>query len=114
MAEASFNNLSKRGKAISAGTNPDTDIHPWTIQVMKEIGLDVTRQKPKLLTEELVEKADRVIIMDPALLKSIPFKNLSKFETWQIDQLFGKTIEQVRAIREKIRTNIESLIKEDY
>lgn len=54
MAETFFNSLSKTGKAISAGTNPDKEIHPWTIQVMKEIGIDVTQQKPKLLTDGLI------------------------------------------------------------
>ena len=63
MAEAFFNRLSKTWKAISAGTNPDDNIHPYTIRVMKEVGVDVSKQKPKLLTQRMIEKADKIITM---------------------------------------------------
>jgi len=113
MAEAFFNSLSKRGKAISAGTNPDKEIHPWTIQLMREVGIDVVHQKPKLLTDELIRKADKIIIMDSDLLEDIPSENLSKLENWQIEKLLGKPIERVREIRDEIRERIEQLIKKD-
>ena len=114
MAEAFFNFLSKRGKAISAGTSPDKEIHPWTIQLMREVGIDVAHQKPKLLTEELIRKADKIIIMDSDMLENIPSENLSKVENWQIEKLLGKPIERVREIRDKIKERVEQLIKEDY
>jgi len=114
MAEAFFNSLSKRGKAISAGTNPDKEIHPWTIQLMREVGIDVTQQKPKLLTDKLIRKADKIIIMDSDSLKNIPSENLSKLENWQIKKLLGEPIGRVREIRDEIKEKIEQLIKEDY
>lgn len=114
MAEAFFNFLSKEGRAISAGTSPDKEIHPWTIQLMKEVGIDVTKQKPKLLTDELIKKTDKIIIMDSDLLKDIPSEDLFKLENWQIEKLLGKPIEQVRKIRDEIKERIEQLIKEDY
>jgi len=114
MAEAFFNSLSKEGKAISAGTLPDKEIHPWTIQLMKEVGIDVTQQKPKLLTEELIRKADKIIIMDSDSLKDISSENLSKLENWQIEKLLGKPIERVREIRDEIKKKIEQLNKENY
>jgi arsenate reductase len=112
MAEAFFNSFSKIGKAISAGTKPDEQIHPWTIQVMKKVGIEVSQQKTKLLTFELMKKADRIIIMDPDLSKNVPPEYLSKIEVWQIDKLLGKSIEQIKKIRDQIKTRVEQLIRE--
>lgn len=112
MAESFFNYLSKTRKAISAGTKPDIKIHPWTVQLMKEIGLDVSQQKPELVTNELMKKADKIIVMDSDLLKNIPSLYFSKLENWQVEKLLGKSIEQVREIRNKIKEKVEQLIKE--
>ena len=112
MAEAFFNSLSKKNKAISAGTNPDGKIHPWTIEVMKEIGIDVSQQKPKLLSDELLKKADKIIVMESGLSKYILPKYSPKLEEWKIGKLLGKPIIQVRKIRNKIEKKINRLIKE--
>jgi arsenate reductase len=98
MAEAFFNSLCKTGKAISAGTKPDKQLHLWTIQVMKEVGIEVSQQKTNLLTFELMKKADKIIIMESDLSKDIPPEYLSKLEVWQTDKLLGKTIEQINEI----------------
>ncbi len=111
MAEAFFNSLAKKNKAISAGTNPDEKIHPWTIEVMKEVGIDVSQQKPKLLSDELLKKADKVIIMRYGLSKDIPQKYSLKSEEWKIEKLLGEPITQVRKIRNKIEKKVRRLIK---
>ena len=110
MAEAFFNKLSKIGKATSAGINPDKKIHPWTIQVMEEVGMDVSKQKTKLLTDELMKGADKIILMDSDVLENIPEEHLSKVENWKIEKLLGKPIEEVRRIRDQIRKKVEQLI----
>jgi len=51
MAEAFFNYVSRNERAISAGTMPDETIHPWTAQIMSEVGIEMYQQKPKLLNE---------------------------------------------------------------
>jgi arsenate reductase len=112
MAETFFNSFSKIGKAISAGTKPDEQIHPWTIQVMKEVGIEVSQQKTKLLTFELMKKANKIIIMDSDLSKNVPPEYLSKMEVWQIDKLLGKSIEQIKEIRDQIKTRIKQFIRE--
>lgn len=109
MAEAFFNHLSKTGKAISAGTEPDERIHPWTVQVMKEAGIDVSQQKPKLLTNELMEKADKIIVLDSDLLENILPDYLSKVDNWSIEKLLEKHIEQIREIRDQIKRKVEYL-----
>jgi len=111
MAEAFFNFFSKSRRAISAGTNPDKKIHPWTIQIMKEVGIDVSWQKPKSLSNKLMKGADKIIVMDSELLDNIPKKYLSKTEEWKIEKLFGKSIRQVRKIRNQIKIKTKQLIK---
>ncbi|MBI5221800.1 MAG: low molecular weight phosphatase family protein [Candidatus Magasanikbacteria bacterium] len=110
IAEAFFNSLSKKGKAMSAGIKPDERIHPWTVRVMKEVGLDVSQQTPRLLTKGLIQKADKIIVMDSDLLKIAPLKDLSKIESWQIEEPLGKSLKRVKRIRNEIREKVEQLI----
>jgi len=112
MAQAIFSCSSKGWKAMSAGTNPDEKIHPWTVEVMKEIQIDVSQKKPRLLTFEMLEKADKVIVMDSEVLKEIPPKYLSKVEDWKIGKLLGKSIEEIREIRDEIKKKVEKLLEE--
>ena len=112
MAEAFFNFLYKKAKAISAGTDPDEKIHPWTIEAMKEIGIDVSQQKPKLLSNGLLKKADKIIVMESRLLKDIPPKYSPKLKEWKIEKLLGKLMGQIRKIRDQIKKRVKQLIKE--
>lgn len=111
MAEAFFNCLTKKNKAISAGIDPDEKIHPWTIKIMKELKIDVSKQKPKLLTNDLMEKAFRIIILDHRVPKIIPKRYAKKTEIWRVGRLANKPIEKVRIIRDRIKKRTEKLIK---
>lgn len=112
MAEAFFNCFCKTREGISAGTNPDERVHPQTVQLMKDIGMDVTKQKPKLLTDELMGKADKIIVMDSEVLETISQKYLSKVENWQIEKLLGKSQEQVKEIRDQIEERVKQLLQD--
>jgi len=112
MAEAFFNFLYKKAKAISAGTDPDEKIHPWTIEAMKEIGIDVSQQKPRLLSNGLLKKADKIIVMESGLLKDMSPKYSPKLEEWKIEKLLGKSMGQIRKIRDQIKKRVKQLIKE--
>lgn len=111
MAEAFFNRLSKTGKAISAGTMPDNRIHPYTVQVMKEVGIDVSQQKPKSLTPEMIEKADKIITMGCGA-NFCPANYVPKIEDWKIEEPYGKPIEKVREIRDQIKEKVKKLIRQ--
>ena len=111
IAEAFFNTFSKNTKSISAGIEPDKEIHPWTIKVMEEVGIDVKKQKPKKLTENLLKKADKIIVMDSDLIEKIPKNFLIKTENWEIDKLLGKTFEEVKEIRDKISKKVKQYEK---
>jgi protein-tyrosine-phosphatase len=111
MAEAFFNRLSKTWKAISAGTKPDEKIHSYTVLVMKEVGLELGKQKPKLLTHEIIKRADRIIAMG-CKTDVFPADYLSKVEDWKTEELYGKPIEKTREIRDEIEKRVMRLIDE--
>ena len=111
MAEAFFNKLAS-GKAIatSAGTKPSNMVNSKAIEVMKEIGIDMDRQKPKLLAQEMIQKADKIIMMG-CEADFCPVPSLQT-EDWNIEDPSGKSVEKFREVRDKIRKKIEKLIKE--
>jgi len=111
IAEAFFNKLAS-GKAIatSAGTKPSNMVNSKAIEVMKENGIDMDKQKPKLLTQEMIQKADKLITMGcEADFCPAPYL---KTEDWNIEDPSGKSIEKFREVRDKIRQKVEELIEE--
>lgn len=111
MAEAFFNKLSKTSKASSAGTKPTSSVNPIAIRVMKEVGIDMGRAKPKLLTLEMLEQADRVITMGCAVGDVCPGAIIDT-EDWGIEDPAGKSIQKFREVRELVRRKVEKLIME--
>ena len=111
IAEAFLNNFSKKFTAVSAGTEPDKNIHPRTIKLMEEIGIDVSKRKPKLLNLKMLEKSDKIIILDSELLNNIPKKYLVKTELWKIEKLPGKSMREVKKIRNQIEKKVKQLIR---
>jgi len=112
MAEAFFEQVSKEWSAASAGIKPDEKIHPWTVELMKEIGINMSQRRPRLLSSEMLKEADRIVAMDSDVLKQIPPECLSKTENWNISPLPGKRIEEVRQIRDAIRKKVQQLLTE--
>lgn len=93
----------------SAGSTPASEINLAVVEAMNEIGLDLSQEFPKPLTDEIVEAADVVITMGCGDACAIyPGK---KYEDWQISDPAGAQIEQVRAIREEIRQRVELLLQ---
>jgi arsenate reductase len=112
MAEAFFQQTSKGWNAVSAGIQPDESLHQWTVELMREVRIDMGRRRPKLLTTEMLKEAERIVAMDSDVLKRIPPEFLSKTENWNIGPLAGKGIEEVRQIREDIKTKVQQLVRE--
>lgn len=112
MAEAFLEQLAK-GKmtAISAGTQPAAQINPTVAAVMREAGIEIGNRKPKLLTPEMLRSADRVIGMGCGVAESCP-AGFIVAEDWEIDDPEGKPIQEVRRIRDRIRSKVQELIKE--
>ena len=94
----------------SAGSDPSNEINPAVVEAMKELGLDLSREFPKPLTDEVVRAADVVITMGCG--DACPIYPGKRYMDWQVDDPAGQPVEQVRAIRDAIRGQVESLLAE--
>jgi len=98
-------------RAESAGTIAGERINPAAAQAMAEIGIPLDRHKPKQLTQEMVDRADRIITMGcGADADACPARFLVT-EDWGLDDPAGQPIEQVRRIRDEIRLRVEQLLR---
>jgi arsenate reductase (thioredoxin) len=92
----------------SAGSQPDERIDPAVIEVMSELGIDVTEEFPKPLTDEVVRAADVVITMGCG--DSCPVYSGKHYEDWDVADPAHQPIDVVRAIREDIRRRVAELV----
>jgi len=114
MAEAFFNRLA-RGKvrAYSAGTQPGDKVNPVVVEAMREVGIDISGNEPKALTMDMVEKADRMITMGcGAEAEAVCPASFIETEDWALEDPKGKSLEQVRKIRDEIRNKVVGVLKE--
>lgn len=111
MAEAFFNRISKTARAGSAGTRPASAVNPLAIRVMKEVGIDISKAKPKLLTLKILEGVDKVITMGCAVGDVCPGA-VVETEDWKIEDPTGKSIEDFRRVRDTIRKKVRQLVAE--
>jgi arsenate reductase len=111
MAEAFFNEIAKgKAMAISAGTQPAAQVNSMVVAAMREVGIEIGNHKPKSLTFEMLENADRVITMGCSVDKACP-ASFVPTEDWELDDPEGKPIEEVRQIRDTIRTKVGELVE---
>ena len=109
MAEAFFNQkVADNARALSAGTQPAESVNQNVIQVMHEVGLDISNKKPRLLTSEMVAAAGKTITMGCGVEVLCPVGDL-QIEDWALEDPEGKTIMQVREIRDRIRQKVVEL-----
>ncbi|GAA3467863.1 arsenate reductase ArsC [Nonomuraea roseola] len=94
----------------SAGSAPAEGVNPVAVQAMREVGIDIADQKPKILTPESVQASDVVITMGCGDV--CPIFPGKRYEDWKLDDPAGQGIEAVRPIRDEIRTRIEKLVGE--
>jgi arsenate reductase (thioredoxin) len=99
-----------RVHVCSAGSTPADQINPAAIQVMAEIGLDLTDEFPKPLTDEVVRAADAVITMGCG--DACPVYPGKRYEDWELDDPAGQPPEKVREIRDAIALRVELLLAE--
>ena len=87
---------------MSAGTKPTSQINPLAIQVINEIGIDISKQKSKDLTEDLIRNSDKIINMGCMDRNFCPTLFIPKVIDWGIEEPKEKPIEKVREIRDEI------------
>jgi protein-tyrosine-phosphatase len=108
MAEAIFNSLAKNAVAESAGIKPASKVDERAIEVMKEIGIDISNKKPKLLSRD--KEYDIIVTM--GCMNGCPVTPKEKTIEWNIPDPKGKDIDEYRKVRDEIRKRIERLIEE--
>jgi arsenate reductase len=96
--------------ALSAGTTPAERVHPEVVEVMAELGIDVSTRKPQLLTRALAERADIVITMGCG--DQCPYIPGRRYIDWDLQDPKGQPIEQVRRIRDEIARRVQKLVTE--
>lgn len=94
----------------SAGSAPAKEVNPMVVEAMAELGMDLSREFPKPLTDDAVEAADVVVTMGCG--DTCPFFAGKRYLDWEVADPAGKDLETVRAIRDEIRGRVESLLAE--
>ena len=113
MAEA-FAHHHGKGKifASSAGVRLADIINPLVVEAMKEKGIDVSSNRPKLLTTKMVEDADQVITMGCSVEEVCPAPLIRDVVDWNLEDPKGKSMQRVREIRDEIERKVLALIAE--
>jgi protein-tyrosine-phosphatase len=111
MAEGFFRKYAPKGyEVISAGTVPTSQINPIAVEVMKEVEIDISKQKPKDLTEDMMRNATTIINMGCMDDKFCPALFIPKVIDWGIEDPKDKPIEKVREIRDEIEKRVLEII----
>jgi len=112
MAEAFFRKYSPKGyEPISAGTKPSEKINPVAVQAMKEIGIDLGLQMPKILTNEIITDSVLSVNMGCMDKTECPAVFLRDSVDWNIEDPKEKPIDKVREIRDDIEQKVMELCK---
>jgi len=111
MAEA-FANYHGKGKlmASSAGVALADRINPLVVEVMREKGIDISMKRPKPLTREMAESADKIITMGCSVEGICPGPLLKNVVDWRLEDPKGKSIEEVRKIRDEVEGKVLEII----
>jgi arsenate reductase (thioredoxin) len=99
-----------RVEVLSAGSEPAEKVNPAALQAMAEKGIDLSRERPKLLTDAAVRQADVVITMGCG--DACPFYPGKRYQDWELEDPSGKTVDEVRPIRDEIERRVRQLLAE--
>jgi arsenate reductase len=113
MAAAFFNELAdpSKARAVSAGTDPGPHLHPEVLEVMREANLDLTSAKTTRLTPELAQQAQFLITMGCG--DECPYVPGTRRDDWPLDDPKGRSLAEVRVIRDRIRDRVRSLLERE-
>ena len=111
IAEGFFRKYAPDGfVAVSAGTKPVGNLNPIAVEAMKEVGIDISQQKSKLISNEMINESESVVNMGCMDEESCPALFVEDIADWGIEDPKGKSIEQVRIIRDTIESKIKELV----
>jgi arsenate reductase len=113
MAAAWFNALGspEKARAISAGTEPGSAVHPVVVDVMREVGIDLAGARPQHLDDDLAAEAELLVTMGCG--EACPVVPGLRREDWPLDDPKGQPLPRVRAIRDEIKARVEDLLRRE-
>jgi arsenate reductase len=113
MAAAWFNALADatKARAVSAGTEPGTHLHPEVLEAMREVGVDLDDRKPQKLTDDLAGRAQLLITMGCG--EQCPVVPGLRRDDWPLEDPKGKPIARVREIRDEVRARVMGLLRRE-
>src|SRR5262249_39534821 len=111
MAAAFFSTMvdPSRAEAISAGTEPGDHVHLEVVQVMRDIGIDLSANRPRKLTDELAGTASLLVTMGCG--EACPYVPGLKRDDWPLSDPKGQPLDEVRRIRDDIRDRVAVLVR---
>ncbi len=111
MALGFFSHLAgERAVAWSGGSEPGHEINPTAVEVMAEVGIDITGEFPKPWTDEIVQAADVVVTMGCG--DACPIFPGKRYENWELDDPAERSVDEVRPIRDDIERRVRRLLAE--
>lgn len=111
MAEGFFNKSAPEGyRAVSAGTKPVSQINPDVIDVMRQVGIDISNQKSKEITEDMMRNSFKTVNMGCMDKESCPTLFLPNVIDWNLEDPKDKPIEKVREIMHEVEQRVKELV----
>jgi arsenate reductase len=110
IAEAFFSHKAPEHEARSAGTRPADQVHPEVVEVMQELGVDLTDETPRRLERLDAEWADVVVTMGCG--DECPYIPGRRYVDWELEDPAGLPLEDVRRIRDEIARRVDALLEE--
>jgi arsenate reductase len=111
MSRALFERAAEgRHVGLSAGTTPANRIHPTVVEAMRELGIDLSEQTPRLLTPELAEQADVIVTMGCG--DACPYIPGRRYIDWDLPDPKEMPVEDVRKLRDQIDERVRALAAE--
>ena len=110
MAAAFFARMADptRAVALSAGTTPGDRVHPIVVEAMREVGIDISRTRPRRLTDDLTRDAGLLITMGCG--DECPYVPGVQRDDWPLDDPKDRTLNEVRSIRDDIQRRVQALV----
>ena len=93
----------------SAGSLPAEEVNPVAVEAMREVGIDISGERPELLTPEAVQASDAVITMGCG--DACPFSPGKRYEDWELTDPAGLPLDRVRPIRDEIESRVRALLR---
>jgi protein-tyrosine-phosphatase len=111
MAEGFFRKYAPEDyEPLSAGTKPTSEVNPLAIEAMKEVGIDISKQRPKDITEDMMRNSSKIVNMGCMEKDWCPTVFVPNLIDWGIEDPKGKSMEEIREIRDEIEERVKGLI----